>query len=88
MPDFDADLLARLHRSSFRNRGALEATGRAACFGCLQTLEASRVVEYVDAGQTALCPACGLDTLLPVHGAEDADVQLLRALNERYLGPA
>ena len=85
MSDFDADTLAQLHRSSFRNRCRLQAAGRIACFGCLGEFEAKQVREYVDAGETALCPDCGLDTLIAVHGADAADTALLRALNERYL---
>ncbi len=88
MTDIDGDTLARAHRMSYRNRPMLEGTGRAACFGCLAEVQTARVTEYVDAGQTALCPHCGLDTLLPMSESDSLDSSLLTALNERYLRPA
>ncbi len=87
MTDIDGDTLARAHRSSYRNRRALEGSPRAACFGCLSEVQTARITEYVDEGQTALCPHCGLDTVLPMSESDSLDSALLAALNARYLGP-
>ena len=35
------------------------------CFYCKQKFDSSEVVEYIDNGQTGLCPKCGVDTILP-----------------------
>ena len=35
------------------------------CFCCLQTFEAAEVVDWIDDGDTPLCPNCGIAAVLP-----------------------
>ncbi len=35
------------------------------CFHCLQVYRASEVIDWIDDGETPLCPFCGLDTVMP-----------------------
>jgi NAD-dependent SIR2 family protein deacetylase len=53
------------------------------CFCCLQTFPAVEVIDWVDDGDTPLCPYCGIAAVLP--GVTDL-VELLR-LQERRFGP-
>jgi hypothetical protein len=54
------------------------------CFCCLQTFPAVEVIDWIDDGDTPLCPYCGIAAVLP--GVTDL-VELLR-LQERRFGPA
>jgi hypothetical protein len=34
------------------------------CFHCLQVYEATTVIDWVDDGETPLCPLCGVDAVM------------------------
>ena len=52
------------------------------CFCCLQTFPATEVIDWIDDGDTPLCPHCGIAAVLP--GVTDL-VELFR-LHERRFG--
>lgn len=49
---------------SFKNRKILEKFKKCSCFYCLETFETSEIKEYVDNNETALCPYCGIDSVI------------------------
>lgn len=51
------------------------------CFHCLQVFEADEVMDWIDDGETPLCPLCGMDTVLP--GETDL-MELLRRHRVRF----
>lgn len=71
--------LAALHRRSTSNRTLM--AGRCGCFHCLSTFTAENVAQWVDDGQTALCPVCGIDSVLPDIGL---DVPMLEQMHRRW----
>ena len=34
------------------------------CFHCLQVYEATEVIDWIDDGETPLCPRCGVDAVM------------------------
>jgi hypothetical protein len=52
------------------------------CFCCLQTFAAADVIDWIDDGDTPLCPFCGMDAVLP--GV--TDLAELWQLRERRFG--
>jgi len=62
--------LSYVHRYSSNNRGLLTASTLAGCFYCLATFPSAAVERwtYEDPqrpANTALCPRCGVDSVLP-----------------------
>lgn len=55
------------------NRAALSMAGTAVCVHCLAAFAPGLVVEWVDAGETALCPACGIDAVVGFDCRPDAE---------------
>jgi len=53
------------------------------CFCCLQTFKASEVIDWIDDGDTPLCPHCGIAAVLP--GVTDL-VKLFNLRQQRF-GP-
>ncbi len=51
------------------------------CFCCLQTFEAVEVVDWIDDGDTPLCPNCGVAAVLP--GVTDL-VELWKLRGQRF----
>lgn len=76
-----AQACARMHRE------AILASAQCACFSCFTRFEPTRVTKWIDAGQTALCPRCGLDTVLGA-ASMGIDDQFLRLLNTHVAAPA
>ncbi|HEU4560906.1 MAG TPA: hypothetical protein VFS20_23850, partial [Longimicrobium sp.] len=48
------------HRHSSGHRAEVLASESCACFFCLQHFPPGEITEWVDDGQTALCPRCGI----------------------------
>jgi hypothetical protein len=57
-------ILKDAHKLSSQHREQVLANN-CGCFGCISVFRGDRVEEWVDDGQTALCPVCGIDTVLP-----------------------
>jgi hypothetical protein len=73
----DAELA---HQDSIRNRSAIFKIGSCSCFFCMRRFGASLITEWTDGGDTAICPHCGIDSLLPGNvGTEE-----LYRMNERW----
>ncbi len=52
------------HRASSYHRKAVEASAQCGCFCCECLFAPSEIKEWIDGGQTALCPRCGIDAVL------------------------
>lgn len=71
---------------SIYNKDALAGSERAACYECLTVFKASEITEFVDNEKTALCPHCGIDTVLPESAGYSFSAASLEALNEYWFG--
>jgi hypothetical protein len=52
------------------------------CFCCLQTFAADEVIDWVDDGETPVCPFCGMDTVM----LGETDLATLWAMRARRFG--
>jgi hypothetical protein len=69
------------HQHSIRNRAEILASDYCGCFYCLSVFPPSAVEEWVeetDGSWTALCPKCGIDSVI---GSESGF-----PVNEQFLG--
>lgn len=66
----DSDL-ADAHRKSIRHREAVSKAERCGCFHCLAQFDPTRIERWVDGGVTALCPKCGIDSVLALEPGMD-----------------
>jgi hypothetical protein len=66
--------------ASYNNRAAIKAATTCSCYQCMRTFPASDVWEFIDSGETALCPICDIDSVLP----EEVPIETLRAMNEHW----
>jgi hypothetical protein len=46
------------------HREEVMASAECGCFYCLSIFPTSRIVEWIDEGQTALCPECLVDSVI------------------------
>ena len=64
--------LESLHQQCSGHRHALEKVTRCGCFYCQRFFLPSEILDWCDSDTTALCPFCGIDSVIP----ESEDVML------------
>ena len=95
-PDGMAEVRARLdalkspggpeieaHAHCNNNREELAASEAAGCFYCCETFAAREVAHWVDDGKCALCPRCGIDSVIAsASGFPVTDASFLKRMRE------
>ncbi len=56
---------AALAQLSILNRDRVTAAALCGCFHCQSIFASDDIRQWVNNGQTALCPQCGIDSVLP-----------------------
>ncbi len=52
------------HKHSIRNRSVLLVSEVCGCFHCRMIFRPNEIIEWWDEEQTAVCPHCGIDSIL------------------------
>jgi hypothetical protein len=74
--------LEALHRLTIHNRTKIESVDRCACFYCKKYFAPSEIEEWVDGAEdTAVCPFCGIDSVLPEEQAEPLEIGVIDAMH-------
>ena len=60
-------------KRSYENRPTIETSEICGCYYCRRTYKSQDVKEYVKDrnGETALCPRCGIDSVVPYDSSLD-----------------
>ena len=83
----DVRQLGYIHNHSIRHREEVEAARVCGCFYCLAVFPPSEIVDWVDEGEvTALCPRCGIDSVLSESTTISIDITLLIEMERHYFG--
>jgi len=59
-----AEDLELAHKKSSRHRAQIEASDKCGCFYCQKTFDPQKITDWVDNNDTALCPYCGIDSVI------------------------
>jgi hypothetical protein len=88
--------LEAAHKHCTHNRRAIQRSTACACFYCLEIFPGSEVDEWIqemaaeagsEEGPTALCPRCGIDSVLPgASGLPVQDAAFLQAMHGHWFG--
>lgn len=63
------------------HRAELDESAQCGCFFCFRTFAASEIRIWIDKNQTALCPRCGIDSVIGTASGFTVDDRFLRKLN-------
>jgi hypothetical protein len=78
----------RAHKNSFRNRDEIHRSSICGCFYCLATYPPAEVIDWVDqkggTSPTALCPKCGIDSVIGSASGFPITVEFLKKMNQHY----
>ncbi len=66
------------------NREALAKSNKAGCYYCLMIYSASEVTRFLRSEGTALCPYCGIDSVLADQSPYELNAATLEALHQYW----
>jgi len=78
----DLYIAARTHAS--KHRAEIEASGRCGCFFCFRSFASADIKTWIDAKQTALCPRCGVDSVIGSASQYRIDDVFLRGMHQHF----
>jgi hypothetical protein len=79
----DAHLYVSAHQHASRHRAELESSERCGCFFCFRTFVPTAIRAWIDGNQTALCPHCGVDSVLGASAVR-IDDPFLRKMHQHH----
>lgn len=71
---------------AFKNHSDIEAAKQCGCFYCLNIFPSNEIREWVDDHQTALCPRCSVDSVVPESPEVTLTPELLKEVHEDRFG--
>ena len=80
--------LQQAYEHSRLNRRFMGAGAVCRCFHCLSAFPADQIQCWVDDGDTALCPNCGVDAVLSSHADDLLDALIQRLQTLYFAGPS
>lgn len=79
-----APQLAEALKHASQHRVELEASTQCGCFFCFRTFPPLSIKSWIDAKQTALCPGCGVDSVLGNASSHRIDDAFLRQMHDQF----
>lgn len=76
--------LERAHKHSIFHRESVLRSDQCGCFYCMAIFPPDRISEWVDDGQTALCPECGIDSVIGSASGIPIENQFLREMQSYW----
>ena len=58
------DAVRSAHGHSANHRPEVMSSDTCGCFHCEKTFQPAEIIDWVDDGKTALCPRCGIDSVI------------------------
>lgn len=72
------------HKHASRHRVELEASASCGCFFCFRTFPPASIKAWIDGKQTALCPSCGVDSVIGSASTHRIDDAFLRKMHKHF----
>ena len=72
------------HKHCFQHRSELEASAVCGCFYCLAIFPLDEVAEWTDDENTALCPKCGIDSVIGSASEYPITTEFLQRMNQHW----
>jgi hypothetical protein len=69
---------------AMRNKKQVETSHNVGCYYCLQIFPATDVQEYTDNGNTAICPHCHVDSIIPEKAVQTLTESTLKEMHDYW----
>ena len=80
----EPSLYIAAHKHSAKHRPEIEASARCSCFFCFRSFKSADIKSWIDSNQTALCPRCGVDSVLGSASQHRLDDSFLRGMHTHF----
>ncbi|AEF21811.1 conserved hypothetical cytosolic protein [Pseudomonas fulva 12-X] len=85
MPNiFDSADIKETHKYSIRHRGELKNSETCGCFYCLDIFDYKNIEDWIGDGDTALCPSCGIDSVIGSVSGFQINREFLSAMKKHW----
>ncbi len=74
------------HKHSRKHRAEILKSASCGCFYCLRTFGPDEINEWIDQGDTALCPRCEIDSVLGSAAGFSLTKEFLEEMNNHWFG--
>jgi hypothetical protein len=74
----------RAHTHAARHRNEIEKSERCGCFYCLQTFAPGEIRDWIGKDNTALCPRCGIDSVIGSASGFSLSEKFLRRMHSYW----
>ncbi|WP_258235498.1 cytoplasmic protein [Bacillus atrophaeus] len=72
------------HIFSIHNKSYLEKVNRCGCFHCLEIFNSDEIIEWIDDEDTAVCPYCGIDSVIGESAVLPITEEFLKGMCKRW----
>ncbi len=83
-----SEVLERAHEHSSKHREEVLSSSQCGCFYCCNTFVPEAIAKWTDevdgVGQTALCPKCGIDSVIGSSSGFPVTHKFLSSMKERW----
>lgn len=76
--------LHKAHKHCSMNKKALANSQVAGCFYCCKIFSPKLIKEWIDSGKTAICPLCGIDSVLPESNDYTIEPEFLKEMASEW----
>jgi len=70
---------------SMKNKRFIEESEMCGCYNCLSVFSKNDITEWTDGGQTAICPKCVVDSVLPQTYGVELDEKNLKIIHDYWM---
>lgn len=78
--------LKAIHKRCSKHRDEIATTDTCGCFYCQKLFHPREIKEWTDQQTTAICPHCGIDSVLPSTKDLTVTAELLAAMEAHWFG--
>jgi hypothetical protein len=78
------DAVVDAHAHSIRHRREIEASTSCGCFYCLRTFQREQIKSWIRDEGTALCPYCGIDSVIGDASGYEISATALARMHEAW----
>ncbi|MGD6991357.1 cytoplasmic protein [Sutcliffiella horikoshii] len=76
------DYIANAYKFSSLHKKELVKDKKCGCFFCLEIYSPAHITEWIDEGQTAICPHCGIDSVIGESSGYPITREFLEKMNQ------
>ena len=81
---FELAYIKEAHKHSSLHRNELRDSELCGCFYCTDIFDYKNIQDWVDGNDTALCPTCGIDSVIGSASGYPANKEFLEAMKKHW----